>query len=105
MKKSHGAGLRIELLLRTKGDTMEKRYFEFRDGASNKFWEIRFEGSQIHVRYGKIGAEGQSTIKDASTPDKANAILDKLIGEKLRKGYKEKKSGSAPDKGPERPDT
>jgi uncharacterized protein (TIGR02996 family) len=74
-----------------------KRYFEFIEGTSSKFWEIWREGAQVYTRYGKIGANGQVTVKDEGTDDKAQKLYDKLIREKTGKGYAEKAAaGGAP---------
>ncbi len=67
----------------------EPRLFEFRDGKSDKFWEITLSGSSHTVRYGRVGTDGQSSTKDFSDPDKAQASHDKLIAQKLKKGYTE----------------
>jgi DNA ligase-1 len=67
-----------------------KRYFEFVEGTSSKFWEIRVEGTTFFTRYGKIGTDGQTTQKDWPDEAKAQAEADKLINEKTRKGYLEK---------------
>lgn len=69
---------------------MSKRYFEFVDGKSNKFWEVWMEGAQVLTRYGKIGANGAVTTKDEGTPEKAQKLYDKLVKEKTGKGYAEK---------------
>jgi GTPase Era involved in 16S rRNA processing len=39
---------------------MTRRYFEFSEGTSNKFWEVWVEGNKVLTRYGKIGANGQT---------------------------------------------
>lgn len=75
-----------------------KRYFEFVEGSSSKFWEIWREGSKVMTRYGKIGADGQTTVKDEGDEGKATKLHDKLIGEKTKKGYAEK--GAAKAAGP-----
>lgn len=76
---------------------MSKRYFEFSEGASNKFWEASIDGSQVLTRYGKIGANGQTTVKDEGTPAAAQKLYDKLVREKTGKGYQEKApAGGAP---------
>lgn len=67
-----------------------KRYFEFVEGTSSKFWEIRVEGNQFFTRYGKIGTDGQMTQKDWDSNDRAQAEANKLIAEKTKKGYLEK---------------
>lgn len=69
---------------------MSKRYFEFSDGKSNKFWEVWMEGTQVLTRYGKIGANGAVTTKDEGSPEKAQKLFDKLVKEKTGKGYVEK---------------
>jgi len=40
-----------------------KSYYEFKDKTSSKFWEIDTKGSTVTVRYGKIGTDGQVTVK------------------------------------------
>lgn len=65
------------------------RMFEFSDGKSNKFWEIAIAGSKFTVHYGRIGATGQKTIKSLETPVKCQAAADKLIQQKMSKGYEE----------------
>lgn len=65
------------------------RYFEFVEGTSSKFWEIRVEGSAFFTRYGKIGTEGQVTQKDYDSEAKAQAEATKLVAEKTKKGYVE----------------
>jgi len=61
--------------------------YEFKEGTSNKFWEITLEGSSFTTTYGKIGTDGQSTLKEYDSDDKAKREYDKLIGEKTKKGY------------------
>jgi len=69
---------------------VSKRYFEFSEGTSNKFWEVWVEGNKVLTRYGKIGAGGQTTVKDEGSPDGAKKLHDKLVKEKTGKGYQEK---------------
>ena len=66
------------------------RYFEFIEGSSAKFWEIRVDGTSFFTRYGKIGTDGQMTQKDYDSPERTQAEAEKLISEKTRKGYAEK---------------
>ncbi len=61
--------------------------YEFKEGTSNKFWEITLDGSSFTTTYGKIGTDGQSTIKEWDSDDKAKKEYDKLIAEKVKKGY------------------
>ena len=66
------------------------RRFELVEGASSKFWEVSQNGSEFTVRFGRIGTEGQSPkTKDAGSPEKATAAVEKLIREKTGKGYAE----------------
>ena len=39
-----------------------KRYFEFVEGTSSKFWEISMSGNDVTTRWGRIGTEGQHQI-------------------------------------------
>ncbi len=74
---------------------MGKRYFEFVEGSSSKFWEIWAEGSEVRTRYGRIGTSGQVTLKDEGSEAGAEKLLNKLIAEKTKKGYEEKTAGGA----------
>lgn len=66
------------------------RYFEFVDGKSSKFWEVRVEGTTFFTRYGRLGTQGQVTQKDFDSPERAAAEAAKLTAEKMRKGYVER---------------
>lgn len=66
------------------------RYFEFVEGSSSKFWEIALEGTSFTTRYGKIGTDGQISMKEYDSDDKAKKEYDKLVAEKTKKGYVEK---------------
>ena len=66
------------------------RHFEFISGSSQKFWEIGLEGKSVTVRFGRIGTRGQSQTKSYTDESKARREADKLIQEKLRKGYAER---------------
>jgi predicted DNA-binding WGR domain protein len=70
------------------------RSFEFVDGSSAKFWAVSREGSEVTVRFGRIGAQGQTGVK--TLPDETTAVAHetKLINDKLRKGYVETTAAS-----------
>jgi predicted DNA-binding WGR domain protein len=68
-------------------------YLEFEEGNSSKFWRARVEGKTLYVNYGKIGANGQTQVKDLGDPAAAKAEYDKLVREKRKKGYQD---GAAP---------
>ena len=64
---------------------MSKKYYEYNENGSNKFWEISKSGSKITTRWGKIGANGNILTKDYG--DKVDIQYNKLIKSKLNKGY------------------
>jgi DNA ligase-1 len=66
------------------------RRFEYVQGTSSKFWEVWVSGSALSTRYGRIGSQGQTTVKSFPDEAKAAAAAAKLIGEKVGKGYIEK---------------
>jgi predicted DNA-binding WGR domain protein len=74
----------------SKSATSGARYFEFVDGSSSKFWEITLEGTAFTTRYGKIGTEGQISMKEYDTDERTQREYDKLVAEKTKKGYVEK---------------
>ena len=65
------------------------RRFEFVDAASSKFWEIHVDADSTVVRYGRIGATGQTQVKTHGDVEAATKAADKLIAEKLKGGYRE----------------
>jgi predicted DNA-binding WGR domain protein len=66
------------------------RHFEFIGGSSAKFWEATVAGCNVTVCFGRIGTEGQSRTKTFGDAAAAQRHADKLIGEKIKKGYAEK---------------
>jgi predicted DNA-binding WGR domain protein len=72
------------------------RRFERVEGSSSKFWEIAIEGASFTVRFGRIGTQGQTQTKSFATDDQARAAHDKLVAEKVKKGYAEVDAGDAP---------
>lgn len=71
-----------------------KRYFEFQDSKSYKFWQIDQEGAVCTVTYGKIGTAGQEKATTYGSEELAVKEMNKLVGEKTRKGYVEKVEAS-----------
>jgi DNA ligase-1 len=63
------------------------RRFELCAGTSNKFWEIALKGSDVTVRFGRIGTQGQSTVKSFPDETAASNHAAKLVREKTGKGY------------------
>jgi len=58
-------------------------------GASNKFWRVGIEGSNLIVEFGRIGTKGQRVVKSFEDEDRARREAGKLTLEKTRKGYEE----------------
>ena len=67
-----------------------RRYFEFIGGNSCKFWEVALAGQSVTVRFGRIGAKGQTQTKLFADGAVATRTARRLIREKLGKGYAEK---------------
>lgn len=65
------------------------RRFEFVEGTSSKFWEIEQSGTQLTVRFGRIGSNGQTQLKSFGSDEAAKKEHDKLVAEKTKKGYSE----------------
>lgn len=65
------------------------RRFELVEGTSAKFWEVDTRGATLVVRYGRLGSEGQSKEKALASPAAAKKEAEKLVAEKLGKGYSE----------------
>lgn len=61
--------------------------YEFSDGKSNKFWEIELQGKAFTTTYGRIGTSGQSTTKEFGSDGEASKQYEKLVAEKVGKGY------------------
>ena len=68
---------------------MQNRYFEFIGGNSAKYWEVTVSGSDVTVRYGRIGSAGQTSTKSFPDDAAANRHAEKLIASKTKKGYTE----------------
>jgi predicted DNA-binding WGR domain protein len=71
------------------GGSLETAYLELSEdgGGAHKFYQVTREGTQVVVRYGRIGAQGQEQHASFPTVEKAKAAMAKKIGEKVRKGY------------------
>ena len=67
------------------GPAMQR--FEHTEGGSRKFWSIGRQGTEVVVCYGRIDTRGQSQIKHFDSEARAEREVEKLVAEKLRKGY------------------
>jgi predicted DNA-binding WGR domain protein len=61
--------------------------YEFVEGKSSKFWEATLDGSNLIIRFGRIGTDGQIQTKQFTTREAAQKEHDKLVTEKTKKGY------------------
>nr|WP_198982672.1 AAA domain-containing protein [Herbaspirillum sp. ASV7] len=74
----------------TGGDVLLKvRLLTFEQGSSRKFWQASCRDRELSVSYGRAGTNGQTILKQFDTPERASKEMDKLVNEKLRKGYVE----------------
>src|SRR5262249_15137221 len=67
-----------------------------RDGQPHKFWTIDLQGPCFTVTFGRHGTAGQTQTKQFADAEKARAAHDKLIAEKLKKGYQEQTALAPP---------
>lgn len=72
------------------------RRFECTEDGSSKFWEVEARGSELRIRFGKLGTEGRLSEKDLGSAAAATAEAEKLVREKLKKGYVEIAGAAAP---------
>ena len=56
---------------------MSKTRLEYKDKASQKFWEISSTGTTINITYGRMGTNGQNSLKNMGTPDAAKKEVEK----------------------------
>ncbi len=66
---------------------MPKKHLEYSSGSSNKFWQIERSGKTQTVTYGRAGTEGRTITKEFDTLESAKASFEKLVKQKLSKGY------------------
>ncbi|MET8053011.1 WGR domain-containing protein [Streptosporangium sp. NPDC005286] len=69
--------------------TARSTYLELSEdgGSSHKFYEVVLDGTQVTIRYGRIGESGQSKASAFASVAKAEAAAAKKINEKIRRGY------------------
>ena len=68
---------------------MSWREFSFAKGNSRKFWNIELSENAVTVHFGRIGTSGRQQTKEFASPQKAKAAYERIIAEKLGKGYRE----------------
>lgn len=74
---------------------MSFREFEYADGKSFKFWKVEVQEKNVVTKYGRVGSDGQETSKSFASVAEAQKAHDKLVAEKLGKGYAETTKGAA----------
>lgn len=65
------------------------RHFESIEGNSAKFWEVSRQVSEVTVRFGRMGTQGQTQTKSFGDAEAATRHVEKLIADKTKKGYVE----------------
>ena len=70
----------------------KSRHFELIKGDSAKFWEIEPTADGFQTHYGRIGAKGQTTVKEFPDFQAAHEAMEKIIAEKIDEGYVEIKA-------------
>ena len=68
---------------------MPTKELTYSDGSSDKFWKIEITGDSHTVHFGKIGTAGQTRTKEFDSDEDAQKSYNKLIAQKLKKGYTE----------------
>jgi predicted DNA-binding WGR domain protein len=65
------------------------RALVYQAGGSDKFWRAAVRGAELTVSYGRAGSTGQTLVKAFDSAERAAREMEKLVAEKLRKGYVE----------------
>jgi len=71
------------------------RRLELIEGRTAKYWEISQADCSVTIRFGRVGAQGQTQVKTFEDAGRAAREIEKLTEEKLRKGYLERDAESA----------
>jgi superfamily I DNA and/or RNA helicase/predicted DNA-binding WGR domain protein len=66
---------------------LEFERLTFKDATSNKFWEAAVQENKLIIRFGRIGTKGQVQVKTFKDAENAIKEKEKLIREKINKGY------------------
>ena len=71
------------------------RTFVYTDATSNKFWHVTLSGNSFTVHFGRVGTTGQTQTKTFGSAAAAQKEHDKLVAQKLKKGYVETTAAKA----------
>ncbi|MDN3692347.1 DUF4240 domain-containing protein [Chryseobacterium tructae] len=66
-----------------------KRNLINQNGVSDKFWNIEYWENTQKIVFGKTGTKGRETIKEFTNEEECISESEKLIAQKIKKGYTE----------------
>ncbi|MDR2235000.1 MAG: DUF4240 domain-containing protein [Chryseobacterium sp.] len=66
-----------------------KRNFINQEELSDKFWNIDYAGTTQKISFGKTGTKGRETVKEFADEKECIRESEKLISQKIKKGYTE----------------
>jgi outer membrane protein assembly factor BamB len=71
---------------------MQNYYLELSEeeaagGSSHKFYAVVVDGCKVTITYGRIGTDGFASTQELATPEDAEKLALKKVGEKKKKGY------------------
>ncbi|MFP3597099.1 DUF4240 domain-containing protein [Chryseobacterium sp. SIMBA_029] len=66
-----------------------KRHFINQNELSDKFWNIEYQGTTQKILFGKTGTKGRETVKEFTDEQECIRESEKLINQKIKKGYTE----------------
>ncbi|HVU55105.1 MAG TPA: AAA domain-containing protein [Puia sp.] len=69
-------------------DHLAFRRLHHKENGSDKFWEAATDSNKLIVRWGRSGTKGQIQLKSFPDEEAAKKEMEKLIREKLNKGYR-----------------
>lgn len=73
------------------------RRFEYIQGNQAKFWEVARRGATLTISSGRIGGSAKTRTKQLADYMAAEQEFDRLIRDKLRRGYVEVEEASEPE--------
>lgn len=65
------------------------KHLKYIDGSADKFWQIETDGTQYTVVFGRNGTAGTTQVKTFGSEAECLKAAEKLLAEKLKKGYSE----------------
>lgn len=67
-------------------------YMEADGAKGKKFWSCKVEGCELTTSFGSVGKDGKDTTRELASNEKAIAQANKLVQQKVAKGYEEVKA-------------